>query len=80
MLAIMRSERKMLEVPTEMAPEMKDAFEQFARNGRWGTCGGCPRDVNGRAIPELCANTKMYDHNQNLQDLIVSNNNYLRKS
>lgn len=32
------------------------------RNGRWGTCVGCPRDVDG-AHPEHCAYTDRYDHN-----------------
>jgi hypothetical protein len=42
--------------------EIGDNFRQFARNGRWGTCGGCPRDVQGNAYPEHCADTDRYDH------------------
>ena len=39
-----------------------DAFYQFARNGRWGTCAGCPRDSEGGIYPEFCADTERYDH------------------
>jgi hypothetical protein len=39
-----------------------DAFLQFSRNSRWGTCADCPRDVEKRAYPEFCKNTKRYDH------------------
>lgn len=42
--------------------EIGDCFRQFSRNGRWGTCGGCPRDVQGNAYPEHCADTDRYDH------------------
>lgn len=43
--------------------ERGDGFRQFARNGRWGTCGGCPRDTTGQAYPEFCEYTDRYDHN-----------------
>lgn len=42
--------------------ERADAFRQFSRNGRWGTCGGCPRDARGDAYPEFCEHTERYDH------------------
>lgn len=32
------------------------------RNGRWGTCVGCPRDGNS-VHPEICSETRRYDHN-----------------
>ena len=36
--------------------------EQILRNGRWGTCAGCPRDAQG-IHPENCPYTERYDHN-----------------
>ena len=39
-----------------------DGFRQFSRNGRWGTCGDCPRDSENCAYPEFCKNTSRYDH------------------
>ena len=44
------------------AAELRDAITAFARNGRWGTCGGCPRDGAGRKLPELCEDTDRADH------------------
>jgi len=41
---------------------MADDFRCFARNGRWGTCGDCPRDSEGNVYPEFCENTQRYDH------------------
>jgi hypothetical protein len=38
------------------------SFEMFARNGRWGTCGGCPRDAAGNVHPEFCTLTDRGDH------------------
>ena len=52
--------------------EMSDSFEQFSRNGRWGTCVDCPRDADGRAFPEACELTTRYDHMLNLADLVRS--------
>ena len=46
-----------------------DKFEQFRRNGRWGTCTDCPR-IEGRVYPELCVNTKRSDHNLTLEELV----------
>ncbi len=34
----------------------------LSRNGRWGTCGDCPRDEDGFPQPESCVNTARYDH------------------
>ncbi len=46
-----------------------DGFRQFMRNGRWGTCVGCPRDKQNRAYPEFCSSTKRYDHQLNVDEL-----------
>lgn len=40
----------------------RDKYFQFYRNGRWGTCGFCPRDDSGTVYPEFCTNTDRYDH------------------
>lgn len=42
--------------------EMGDSFRQFARNGRLGTCGGCPRDSQGNVYPEFCLFTYRDEH------------------
>ncbi|HEY6117456.1 MAG TPA: hypothetical protein VI172_16000 [Candidatus Dormibacteraeota bacterium] len=42
--------------------ERADAFRQFARNGRWGTCVDCPMDRRGDAYPEFCEHTTRCDH------------------
>ncbi len=44
-----------------VALDLKDAFAQVSRNGRWGTCGGCPHTA-GLTYPEFCENTLRYDH------------------
>lgn len=41
---------------------MADAFRQFARNGRCGTCRDCPRDGRADAFPEYCKHTNRPDH------------------
>lgn len=35
----------------------------LARNGRFGTCADCPRDGEGRSLPEACRFTAEPDHN-----------------
>ncbi len=45
-----------------IVPKMREAFLQFSRNGRWGSCGDCPRDVDIHAFPEACVNTDRGDH------------------
>lgn len=55
---------------TERQAKVLPHFECFARNARWGTCGYCPRDTNGKAYPEFCQDTDRYDHNLPLQDLV----------
>lgn len=57
---------------------LQQAFAQFARNERWGTCGGCPRDSNGVPYPEFCASTDRYDHKLTLDDLVKSYEIYKR--
>lgn len=56
-------------------PIKPDNFIQFARNGRWGTCAGCPRDTLGNVFPEFCEFTKRYDHQLGVDELI---SNYKR--
>lgn len=46
-----------------------DAFRQFSRNGRWGTCCDCPRDSSNCAYPEFCANTERHDHHLTVDSL-----------
>jgi hypothetical protein len=51
---------------TRLDDEREDHNERTAlllRNGRWGTCSGCPRDALGHAFPEECKFTNRYDHN-----------------
>ena len=50
-------------------PGVKDQFIQFSRNGRWGTCGACPRDSNGHVYPEFCKYTERCDHQLTVDDL-----------
>jgi hypothetical protein len=52
-----------------MRESIRDAFRQFARNGRWGTCAGCPRDTEGRAYPEFCADINRHDHQLDVDKL-----------
>lgn len=52
-----------------MDPALRFALTTFARICRWGTCVECPRDGDGWKLPELCANTKRYDHQLNWKDL-----------
>lgn len=51
------------------APSIVDGFNQFARNGRWGTCVSCPMTSDNKAIPEACENTDRYDHQLTLEQL-----------
>lgn len=52
-----------------MSEMLRDAFRQFSRNGRWGTCVCCPRDSDGNAYPEFCLDTNRYDHNLTVDSL-----------
>lgn len=49
--------------------ELKGAFADFSRNGRWGTCGACPQDGYGRTLPELCEFTDRHDHQHDIDGL-----------
>ena len=49
--------------------ELRGAFADFARNGRWGTCGACPCDGYGRKLPEVCAFTGRHDHQLDIDEL-----------
>ena len=52
-----------------MKKSIRDALVQFSRNGRWGTCGDCPRDVDGAVYPEFCHYTYRYDHHLDIDSL-----------
>lgn len=43
-------------------PDHHDRAALLQRNGRWGTCSGCPRDAKGMPCPERCAFTDRHDH------------------
>lgn len=60
-------------------PRMKKHFHMFARNGRWGTCGGCPEDGDGNTMPELCTDTLRYDHNLTIESLVEQHNIWLKE-
>lgn len=51
--------------------EMGPHFRAFSRNGRWGTCGGCPRS-GPDVYPEFCTDTKRGDHQLTLDGLVHS--------
>lgn len=53
---------------TALKPDHHSRAELIARNGRWGTCGACPRDHMGKVFPERCDYTDRYDHNLKPQD------------
>lgn len=52
----------------------------FTRNGRWGTCAGCPRAFDGEAFPEFCEFTERYDHQLTLTALTESHERELVKA
>lgn len=49
--------------------ELRSAFADFSRNGRWGTCAACPCDGYGRKLPELCSFTDRGDHQLDIDGL-----------
>ncbi len=59
---------------------LKDCFLQFSRNGRWGTCGACPRDSDGHAYPEFCAFTERYDHQLSVDELAEAHKAYTQNA
>ena len=56
----------------------REAFACFMRNGRWGTCGSCPRLADGMVVPELCPNTEGSDHHLTLEGLVDQYNRWRR--
>jgi len=62
----------------EMHNSLLDCFRQFMRNGRWGTCAGCPRDNQNHAYPEFCSNTNRYDHQLTLDGLAENYKIYMK--
>jgi hypothetical protein len=48
----------------------KRHFIMFTRNDRWGTCSDCPRDSEGRVLPELCEYTERSSHKLTIDDLV----------
>jgi len=56
--------------------QIRDAYRQFARNFRWGGCGGCPTDTSGHAYPEFCGHTERHDHNQDAEQLFKTYQKY----
>lgn len=73
-----RSVERRIEVAREEFGWLAPHYEMFARNGRWGTCSGCPL-VDGRKFPERCAFTDRYDHHLTVNDLGVQTERCLRK-
>lgn len=58
-----------MKIPTVEQVDFADAFHQFARNHRWGTCVDCPVDSRGDVYPEFCENTARYDHQLTVDQL-----------
>ena len=58
------------------SPSIVDGFRQFARNGRWGTCGVCPTNSEGDAIPEACEHYDRYDHQLTAEGLAEAYQNH----
>lgn len=53
--------------------KIRAALQQFADNGRWGTCGSCPTQTLGKAgeikLPALCENTDRSEHHLGLDEI-----------
>ncbi len=58
--------------------KLADALRQASRNGKWGTCGGCPRDTHGNAYPEFCECRDRYDHHLTIDQLADAWKRYLK--
>jgi len=67
-----RKGRSMDEATRLTLRQVGDRFQHFSRNGRWGTCGDCPRDSRGNIYPEFCKHTDRYDHQLTIQELADS--------
>lgn len=62
----------MADVSPKTCGTILQGIDLLERNGRWGTCVSCPR-AERKVYPELCPNTKRYDHQltrQEMDDLI----------
>lgn len=59
--------------------DLRGAFETFIRTGHWGTCVDCPL-LDGRKVPELCANHERYDHMLTPESLFEQYANRVRES
>ena len=57
----------------------RDGFACFMRNGRWGSCGNCPRLTDGTVLPELCPDTDRSDHQSTLEGLVDQYNRWRRE-
>ena len=68
-----------LERGTFVASNVREAFVHFSRNGRWGTCGFCPRDVDGHAYPEFCQYRDRGDHMLALSGLTEQHERYVKR-
>jgi hypothetical protein len=55
---------------THITPPIRKAFTCFLRNGRWGTCSGCPKSGDGSVYPEFCDYTSRNDHQLDLKSLM----------
>ena len=60
--------------------EYADSFQQFIRNGVWGTCADCPRDNNNKAYPEFCKYGHRGDHHLSFSDLAYSYETWMKNS
>lgn len=69
-----------LSIPVKPDATMQAAFLQFARNGRWGTCGECPADGDGIVYPEMCQYTRRYDHLLTLDVLVEQYKSRIKQS
>ena len=64
---------------TFVAPDTAEQFVQFSRNGRWGTCVDCPRDVDGHVYPEFCKHTERGDHHFDIDSLVEQHKHYVAR-
>lgn len=62
--------------PKYETERMRDYYQQFSRNFRWGTCVDCPRDSEGHVYPEFCGHTERHDHNLNAEELLSAFQRY----
>lgn len=65
---------------TAIQRQSLDRWDQFLRNGRWGTCASCPVSGDRKQLPELCENTKRYDHNLTANELFEQYKQFVEKA